>query len=242
VLRHDEVIMQIKRVFTAIIILLAVVLLTSCASPFVVQVSAIADPAASTSTKRYVLVNGNTKGQEDDLFFREFSAYFIPILAEKGYQRVDSRENADLEIFFRYAISEGRTGVNTFARPIYETIGGNTINIIRSRTNGSGTTTTRSTVHVPLQTLYVGTVIESRSYTLYTSSAALEAYKIKPAGKILWKTLMNITSDSNDLRTTMPIMAAAVAPYLAGNSGAAKKIRLRQDDPKISAIRKNARQ
>jgi len=233
--------MHTKRLFTVIIILLAAVPLTSCTSSFVVQVSAIADPAANTNNKRYVLVNGNTEGQEDDLFFREFSAYFIPILAEKGYQRVDSRKDADMEIFFRYAISEGRTGVNTFARPIYETIGGNTINITRTRTNEAGaTTTTRSTVYVPLQTIYAGTILESRSYTVYTSSAALEAYKIKPAGKILWKTLMNITTDSNDLRTTIPIMAAAAAPYLAGNSGAAKKIRLTPDDPKISAIRKNA--
>ncbi|HHI93232.1 MAG TPA: hypothetical protein ENK04_06920 [Gammaproteobacteria bacterium] len=234
--------MQTKRLFTTIISALVIALLTGCASPFVVQVSAIADPTAATSSKRYVLVNGNAEGQEDDLFFREFSAYFIPILAAKGYQRVKSRENADMEIFFRYAISEGRTGVNTFARPIYETIGGNTINITRTRTNDAGAvTTTRSAVHVPLRTLYVGTVIESRSYTLYTSSAALEAYKIKPAGKVLWKTLMNLTSDSNDLRTTIPIMAAAAAPYLTGNSGAAKKIQLKRDDPRISAIRKNAK-
>ncbi|NOX91882.1 MAG: hypothetical protein GXP18_05375 [Gammaproteobacteria bacterium] len=235
--------MQTKRLFTRLAILLVLVLLAGCASPFVVQVSAIADPTASTGNKRYVLVNGNTGGQEDDLFFREFSAWFIPILAKKGYQRVDSPGDADMEIFFRYAISDGRTGVNTFARPIYETIGGNTINITRTRTDNSGaTTTTRSAVHVPLRTLYVGSVIESRSYTVYTSSAALEAYKIKPAGKILWKTLMNITSTSNDLRTTIPIMAAAAAPYLAGNSGAAKNIQLKHDDPRISAIRKNAGQ
>jgi len=235
--------MQTKHLFIAPSILLALALLAGCASPFVVQVSAIADPTANTSNKRYVLLNGNTEGQEDDLFFREFSAYFIPILTEKGYRRVDSHKDADMEIFFRYAVSDGRTGVNTFAYPIYETIGGNTINITETRTDDSGaTTTTRSAVHIPLRTLYVGTAVESHSYTVYTSSAALEAYKIKPAGKILWKTLMNITSDSNDLRTTIPIMAAAAEPYLAGNSGAAKKIRLNRDDPKISAIRKNAGQ
>ncbi len=235
--------MQIKRLLLTTTALLVIVLLAGCASPFMVQVSAIADPKASTGNTRYILLNGNAEGQEDDLFFREFSAYFTPILAEKGYHRVQSREDADLEIFFRYAISEGRTGVNTFARPIYETIGGNTINITRTRTDNAGaTTTTRSTVYVPLRTLYVGTAIENRSYTLYTSSAALEAYKIKPAGKILWKTLMNTSSETNDLRTTMPVMAAAAAPYIASNSGAAKKIRIKRDDPRINTIRKNAGQ
>ncbi len=235
--------MQTKRLLLTIMAVLVIALLAGCASPFMVQVSAIADPKASTGNTRYILLNGITEEQKDDLFFREFSAYFIPILAEKGYQRVESRENADIEIFFRYAVSEGHTGMNTFARPIYETVGGNTINITRTRTDDDGaTTTTRSTVHVPLQTFYAGTVIENRSYTLYTSSAALEAYKMKPAGKILWKTLMNTTNETNDLRTTMPIMAAAAAPYIAGNSGAAKKIRLKRDDPRIRAIKKNAGQ
>jgi hypothetical protein len=220
-----------------------VLTLGGCSTRFVVQVSAIAEPGIDTANVRYVLRNGNTSEKENDLFFREFSAYFIPILAEKGYQRVESRDTADIEIFFRYTVSEGRSGINTFTHPIYETIGGNTINIVETKTDGSGTTTTtRSTVHIPLQTLYVGTAVESRSYTLYTSSAALEAYKIKPAGKVLWKTLINSTSETNDLRTTMPFMAAAAAPYLAGNSGAAKYIQLKLDDPRVTAIRKNAGQ
>lgn len=233
--------MQTKRLFIALILALAITLLAGCASPFVVQVSAIADPTASVSNTCYVLLNGNAKGQEDDLFFREFSAYFIPLLTEKGYQRVDTREEAELEIFLRYAVSEGRTGVSTFSHPIYETVGGNSFNITQTRTDSSGAViTTNSTVRIPLQTLYVGTAVESRSYVLYTSSAALEAYKIKPTGKILWKTLMSITSDSNDLRSTIPVMATAAAPYIAGNSGAAKNIRLKRDDPRIAATRKNA--
>ena len=93
-----------------------------------------------------------------------------------------------------------------------------------------------------MQTLYVGTAVESSTYTLYTSSAALEAYKIKPAGKIQWKTLMNLTSESNDLRSTMPIMAVAAAPFLAGNSGVAREIEIKRDDPRISKIRKTAGQ
>ena len=204
--------------------ILIIILLTGCASPFVVQVSAIADPQSTTGGTRYVLLNGNAEGQENDLFFREFSAYFVPILAQKGYQRVDDRKDADIEIFFRYGVSDGRTGVNTFTHPIYETIGGNTFNITQTKTDSGGTTTTtHSTVHIPLQTLYIGTAMESQSYTLYTSSAALEAYKIdlnnkitsqneSDQPKILWKTLISSTGDANDLRTTMPAMASAAGP------------------------------
>jgi hypothetical protein len=37
-------------------------------------------------------------------------------------------------------------------------------------------------------------------------------------------------------------MAAAAEPYLAGNSGAAKNIRLKLDDPRILQIKKQAAQ
>lgn len=221
--------------------IVALTLLSGCASRYVVQVSAIADADFDAATTRYVLRNGNIKNGEDDLFFREYSRYFIPILAEKGYQQVDSREQADLEIFLRYTVSKGSTGISTFTHPVYETIGGNTINIVETKTDGSGgTTTTRSTVHIPPQTVYVGTAVESHSYTLYTSNVALEAYSLKSAEKILWKTLISCTDESNDLRALMPVLATAAAPYLAANSGAAKTIQLRPDDPRISAIKKQA--
>lgn len=228
--------------------LLIFVSLSGCATRLTVQVNAIADTEANAGSTRYVLLNGNAEGQENDLFFREFSAYFIPLLTQKGYQRVESREAADIEVFFRYAVSDGRSGVHTFAHPIYETFGGNTITFTETKTDGSGTTTTtQGTVHIPLQTVYVGTSIEHHSYTLYTSSAALEAYTIvrdetnKKLPAILWKTLMDSTSDSNDLRSVIPVMAAAAAPYLAGNSGEAKSIRLELNDPRILAVKKSAK-
>ena len=221
--------------------------LFGCASQMTVQVNAISDTKlASAGATRYVLLNGNGEGLENDLFFREFSAYFIPLLKQKGYQQVDTRENADIEIFFRYAVSDGRSGIQTFAHPLYETFGGNVISFTETKTDSSGTTTTtQGTVHVPLQTQYVGTAVESRSYTEYTCSAALEAYSInkndektgQPA--ILWKTVMTSTGESNDLRSVMPFMAAAAAPYLAGNSGKAVKIRLKPDDPRVLKIKQS---
>jgi hypothetical protein len=229
--------------------LFVIVGIVGCASQLTVQVSSIADTEIKPATTRYVLLNGNAEGQENDLFFREFSAYFIPILAQKGYQQVATRDKADIEIFFRYGVSDGRAGIHTFTHPLYETFGGNTITFTETKTDSSGTTTTtQGTVHVPLQTQYVGTAVESSSYVEYTCSAALEAYKIstdeakeeQPA--VLWKTLMSSTSDSNDLRSVIPIMAAAAEPYLAGNSGAAKSIRMKLDDPRVLQIKKQVAQ
>ncbi len=221
--------------------------LGACATGIPVQVSAIAEPGARSGGTHYYLINGNRGGSEDDLFFREFSAYFVPILAGKGYQRVDSAKEAELEIRFQYTVSEGRTGISTFTRPIYALAGGETINYTQTKTDADGkTTTTRSTVDIPIRERYVGSTVERRSYTLFTSSVILEARR-KPVTRnknprVLWKTMISSTSESNDLRAIMPVMAAAAEPYLADNSGARKKRWLRLDDPEVEAVRRKAGQ
>jgi hypothetical protein len=232
---------------TISLLLIATALLsTGCATGLPVQVNAIADADLQPASTRYVLINHNAEGNEDDLFYREFSNYFVRTLADKGYQRVDSRDQADIEILFRYGVSDGRTGTRTFNRPIYESIGGQRITYTETKTDTSGsTTTTEGSIYAPIQYQYVGTTTESHSYTVFTSTARLEARLIKhddtrPDSKprVLWTTMINSTSASNDLRAIMPIMAAAAAPYLAGNSGAQQTIRLKPDDPKVQAMRK----
>lgn len=223
----------------------AALLLTGCATSLPVQVNAIADSGLQPASTRYVLVNGNAESHEDDLFFREFSGYFVRILANKGYQRVDSRDQADIEILFRYGVSDGRTGIRTFSRPIYESIGGRRITYTETKTDATGNaTTTKGSIYTPIQHQYVGTTTESHSYTVFTSTAILEAHIIKhgdtqPDNKprLLWTTTMNSTNASNDLRAIMPVMATAAAPYLAGNSGIQQTIRLKPDDPKVQAMR-----
>ena len=237
-----------RTTFTLAAFMAIFLLLSGCATGLTVQVNAIADIDLKPTGMRYVLLNGNAEGREDDLFFREFSVYFTQILANKGYQQVKTRDQADIEIFFRYHVSEGRSGIYTFTHPIYESIGGNTIRFSETKTDASGTTTTTGTVHIPASYQYVGTAVESRSYTVFTSSIALEAYALDVNAKtakpetpsILWQTLVSSTSDSNDLRAIMPMMAVAAEPYLGSNSGKQQAIRVKFDDPKVAAIRKAA--
>lgn len=221
----------------------AFLLLSGCATGLTVQVNAIADTDLKPTGMHYVLLNGNAEGREDDLFFREFSAYFTRVLDNKGYQQVKTRDQADIEIFFRYNVSDGRSGIHTFTRPIYESIGGNTIRFSETKTDAAGTTTTTGTVHIPVSYQYVGTAVESHSYTVFTSSIALEAYVVMPkpgTPPILWKTLISSTSNSNDLRAIMPMMAVAAEPYLGSNSGKQQTIHIKFDNPKLIAIRKAA--
>jgi hypothetical protein len=221
----------------ALFIALLILLLTGCATGVTVQVNAIADPSIQAPGKKYLLTNALVDGPKDDLFFREFAAYFEKALATKGYQRVEDRGAADIIVAFSFGVSDGRTGINTFSFPIYESFGGETITI--RETDSGGNVTTR-TVTIPPRYQIVGTQFESQSYTIYAHTAMLEARLPAPegqSGKLLWKTVITSVNETNDLRTIMPYLAAAAAPYLGGNTGEQKKIELKPDAPAVVDMR-----
>jgi hypothetical protein len=218
--------------------------LGACASGIQVQVNAINDPAQPSPGKDYYLVNDQQDNGDDELFFQEFSTYFVQALKAKGYRRVDDRSQAQILIHFNYGVSGGRSGIETYSWPIYETVGGETITYIETKTDASGTkTTTKGSVSVPLRVQRVGSQIESRSYTVYTHHVVLEAHSLASddktqEGPLLWKTMVHHVSESNDLRASMPYMAAAAAPYLGQNSGKQRTVTLKPDAPEVQAMRR----
>lgn len=221
----------------ALFVTLLILLLTGCATGVTVQVNAIADPTLQAPGQKYLLTNGHEEGPKDDLFFREFAAYFERALATRGFQRVADHGAADFIVSFSYGVSDGRTGINTFSFPIYESFGGETI--IITETDPSGGVTKR-TVTIPPRYQVVGTQLESRTYTLYAHTAMLEARLPAPqgqTGKLLWKTVITSTNETNDLRSIMPYLAAAAAPYLGGNTGEQKRIELQPDAPAVVEMR-----
>lgn len=216
---------------------LLLLLLTGCATGVTVKVNAIADSALQVPGKKYLLTNGMVEAPKDDLFFREFAAYFERALSTKGYQRVEDRAAADLIISLSFGVSDGRTGINTYSFPIYEAFGGETYTI--RETDSSGGVTTR-TVTIPPRYQIVGTQHESQTYTVYAHTVMLEARLPAPegqSGKLAWKTVITSVNESNDLRAIMPYLAAAAAPYLGGNSGHQKRIELQTDSPAVVEMR-----
>lgn len=212
--------------------------LGACATAMNVQVNAINDPTQSVPGKAYYMKNAQTAGGEDELFFREFSTYFEHALQAKGYQRVEDPKSADLIIHFGFGVSEGRTGIHTYTWPIYETVGGETITYTETKTDASGTkTTTKGSVSVPLRVQRVGTQVESRSYTVFTHHASLEA-RGRKEHNLLWKAMITLVNESTDLRASMPYLAAAAAPYLGGNSGKQRTVSLERDNPAVVEMRR----
>jgi hypothetical protein len=212
--------------------------LGGCANSFIVQVNAIAKSSQPDSQQvRYVLVSGMNKIDKDNLFYREYSGYFDHVLQGHGFTKVKDRAEANTEIRFEFGMSEGRPGISMQSWPIYETTGPETITITEKSNDGSSTT---RTLYIPPRITRVGTSTETRSYTLFTHVASLQARELKDkgeAGEVLWMIQISSTEETNDQRLLMPYLAAAMRNFIATNSGQQASMVIPFDDPYVLELK-----
>jgi hypothetical protein len=218
--------------------MLMTILMSACATRVAVNVNAISDMERTQYGKKYFLTNVNNEVPSDDLYFKEFRRYFDYALQQKGYTKADSRDQADLEIQLHYGISDGRTGVQTYSWPIYETFGGESMTITEKVTDSGGQSrTVRRTIYVPATVRQVGNSYETRSYTIYNRYVNLAALPIDGDKKPVWNINVHSVGESSDLRAIMPYLAAAALPYLGENSGQEQQLELGPEDPVIKEMR-----
>ena len=214
--------------------------ISGCATTVDVNVNSIVDPQLMAKGNRYILSSGDKEKSDADLYFREFSRYFDMILKDAGFTKVANRDEADIEILFKYGISDGRSGVYSYTTPIYDFVGGESITVTE-KTNGAGEQKV-TTIQIPARLERIGSSIETRSYTIYNRTAALEAKAISKETEeqkqpLLWQVYIYSVGESNDLRYVMPYLAAAAAPYIAKNSGQQITINLKPDDPVVMRLK-----
>ena len=216
----------------------ALILLLACTPKYSIHVNAITDIEASPAGTAYTLSSEQSSNAAGDLYFQEFSRYFHWLLKQAGYRQVTDQQQPDLNIRFAYNLSDPETGVASYSWPIWETFGGETIVITETSTSGGVITTTRRKVHIPVRTIRTGTAYETRSYTLYTASVHLAAYAkgAAPDSKPLWQLSAYTITDSSDLRSLMPYLAAASASFLGKNSGQEQRLVIRADDPLVKQL------
>jgi hypothetical protein len=229
---------------TIIAIIFIALLLVGCSPKISIQIDSITDPVAPIREKKYVLYSAAKEIPVDDLYFREYSGYFREILAQQGYREVQDRESANMLIYFDYGMSGGKVIHHTYTRPVYATVGGETIDVTERHVDASGKTTSRTTrsVFIPPRDYVVGMTTERETYTVYTAHAVLEAKEIKPEdktkdGRTLWKTIITTTSRVDDLRRLMPMLAIASAPYLGTNTRGMQTVDLGENDPRVLEMR-----
>lgn len=220
---------------TAVLLLL---LLGACTRMVTVDINAIVDPALAQVKKDHAsyFLTPAQNINKDDLYFKEYSGYFIKALKQHGYSLSADKSKASIEIVFSYGLSDGHSGVYTYASPIYEFVGGETITITE-QTSDPAVQPKVTTIHIPSRYERVGTSLESQEYTYYIAHAGLEARTISSSPgdkvKILWGIQMQSRVTSDDLRRIMPYMAYAATPYIGKNSGHQISVDIKENDPKV---------
>lgn len=214
-------------------VLTATLLAGGCATGYVVQVDSIAAQPAPAYGKKYYLRSGMEDIPETDLYFQEFSNQLRQVLHKKGYTSAERIDDADIVLHFSYGVSQGENVYYTYVHPVYGFTGGGTVTYRETRAQQDGTqSTVTGVVSYPLRYHVVGYTQETGNELVFTSFYSLEAgLPDKEAAKAgsLWKTTVKTTAPTADLRTTMPIMLHASAPYVGENTGTEKLIHLQPE-------------
>ncbi len=235
--------MIVMRIVAAVAVLVASLLAVGCSSTIPVKVDSIVSPGNSTD-KTYRWYSGMQGVPQDDLYFREFSSYFRSVLKQRGFSE-SKEDNAAVAIYFSYGVSPGKRVQYTTSSPIYDWFGGDTIVYVETKDEGGEATRSTRTITTPVYRRMVGVDVATRSYTLYTSYAVLEAKRYRSGVapkemKTLWKTTVSTTARSNDLRTLMPVLATAAAPYIGVDTGVAKIVKIKKNDPELERLKQQS--
>lgn len=206
-------------------LLLIVVLLAGCSQGLMLKVDSIA-AGESGAGKSYVLLSDMKNIAEEDLYFREFSAYVHAALRRQGFQRAASSGSAALKIYFSYGVTPGTTEYYVTSTPVYEWVGGEVVTYSETETDADGNVLRRSgRTTLPLREQIVGYDRSRHSYTPYTSHVILEARNAQ-TGVPLWKTTVTATDGkSGDLRARMPVLIDVATPWLGRDSKGIKTVK-----------------
>lgn len=233
------------RNFLTATLFLCVSILSGCATMvqtrYVSNVDSLAQTDASTK-KRYVLLPGGKAVDADDLQFKEFAGYVDKILIEKGFVKVSYLQDAELAIFFTYAIGDPQTYNYSYSLPTFGQTGvssahtSGTMSLRGSTATYSGTTTYTPTFGITGSSTYIGT------NTIFSRFLLLDAYDVATYLKDnkmsqVWKTNVVSSGSSGDLRLVAPYMVTAMKPYLGTNTGRKIEVVVLANDPEVQLLR-----
>lgn len=211
------------RNFLFLSLLACLTLLTACSSypTYNVSVDAICAPTAFKK-KKYVLLPEGNSVKANDLQFQEFAAYTENALEERGFERADTIDSADVAILLSYGISEPEVLEYTCSVPIWGQTGGSSTQKSGKSTSSHGSTTyTENTTHTPSYGI-IGSKNEVRRSTRYTKHMTLSARSLanyKQSGSLdeaeeLWSTKTSSSGSSDDLRRIFPVLLVAAKPHI----------------------------
>lgn len=230
----------------ALLPLLALVL-GGCATTYDFRVDAISDPELIRAVgQAYVLIPADPDTNTNDLRFQESARYAEAALATEGYYRVGSPTEADMIVTLDAGVSDPVTVSRRVSDPVYANMGGYYRTSMRPvRGADGGVRYVPYTVWQAPYTRYVGSIDRSESLTVYPKRFAMTAFATDNSGATvealpqLWSVVVINTNTSSDLRAYLPMLAAAAAQHVGGNTGKEVRVTLKADDPTVELIRQS---
>lgn len=222
---------------------LSAVALSGCATQnlpthFLVFVDSInGDSAPSTMT--YVIGSGDKQISSGDLQFREYASQIEKALAEKGFVKAQSPDDAAILVALTYGISDPKETTVSYSMPVFGQTG------VASSTTygrvGAGGTFSGTTYNTPSfgVTGYAPVTDNHTTYNRHFVTTAFDIAASKEKGRDvqLWRTTVTSTGSSNDLRRVFPYMVYAARPYFGGNTGKKIEVTVQEDQPEVLAYR-----
>ncbi len=208
---------------------------------FSIAVDSLAASGADLK-KRYLLLPGNQGVTAADLQFKEYAEYLKRVLNKKGYLYTESKDEADLAIYLAYGMGDPETHQYSYDLPIWGRTGyyASTTHVAENTVDGQ-TKYRAYTTYIPTYG-YIGYNTYIDSVTTYMRFAVITAYDYEQFKKDetevqLWKTTINSTGSSDDLRRIFPILMAASIPYLATDTGSKVYLSMYETDPIVQEIK-----
>lgn len=218
-------------------------LLGGCASSYEVRVSSTAQPHASGSTSyRMIAANGE---DEDTLRHQEVARNVRTALAGKGLHEVVAGKDAALTISLEYGVGPPVSRPELVSEPIYVYVPGRyRYERVQAGTDRNGNPVYQMVaVQEPARTEFAGYSeywITVTTYEKYLRLKAVENHAA-PSGQPpaeVWNVEITSNGESQDIRKALPILAAASIDYIGKDTKGPKKVRLKDTDQSLSAVKK----
>jgi len=215
-----------------LLLVVAALVVGGCATTHRVQVDALAHPELAPAKRTYAFATTGQPGRgPGDLRYGEVLRRVEQVLAARGFRPTAATE-ADLNLFVDFGVGDPVTRAYTFTTPIYGEVGGRYATRTRETKDADGKThTTVEQVYIPGNFMRVGTDVSTNTVTTYRKhlrlSARLREPGVKPeAGREVWTITAVCDDREGDLRAVLPLLAAAIEPHLATDTGKAIVVEL----------------
>lgn len=197
---------------------ISLLLLTGCATRYPVSVDALADLTAGMGTRSYVFVSDTPGVEEGDLLYKEMASEIEPLLGAKGYRRVESPAEADLQIGIRGYLSDAMTKSVTRSEPVYLDTWPRTRVVATPVLSSEGKVVryVYSRVYLPSRS-FAGYVDREQQLIVHDKILRLSAARRGEDGQFsdqVWTIRALNRSESTDFRSILPILLEAMEPYI----------------------------